>query len=209
MIGQCVSNNYVSNASHDSNFFGDMLGNIINMSSVEDCNIYGDCIDNAHVIYHFCSKCKINGDLSSNDTDISLSSNSNKCSAVLEDSTLEGLARQPIRIYQNAGNWLPAVTGDAHFQTPPSGNSWALEAIPNSYCEDNYCNQLELSPLDEMALDAEAGSQTLTFKIYPVGWTTALNQNDVVLEARYLDSASGISRTTVSVSYTHLTLPTN
>ena len=56
---------------------------------------------------------------------------------------------------------------------------------------------MELSPLNPIGLYCESGSNTITFKIYPVGWTTALDNDDVVLEISYLDSASGITRTDV------------
>ncbi|MEE4258951.1 MAG: hypothetical protein V2I62_04270, partial [Bacteroidales bacterium] len=115
----------------------------------------------------------------------------------LENCLLESTDKRSLRIYLNCGNWLPAVSGDSHFQTPPSGNDWILVGIPNSYCKNNYACQMELSPLNPIAMDLESGSQTLTFKIYPVGWTTALDQDDVVLEVRYLDTASGITRTTI------------
>jgi len=196
ITGDFVSNNYGINYGTNHQITGDFVSNNYGINSGTNHQITGDFVSNNYGI-NSGTNYQITGDFVSNTTDIYVLSNSNKRSTILEDSTLEGANRQPIRIYQNAGNWLPAVSGDAHFQTPPSGNSWALEAIPNSYCENSYGNQLELSPLNEMALDAETGSQTLTFKIYPVGWTTALNQDDVVLEARYLDSASGITRTTV------------
>jgi hypothetical protein len=52
-------------------------------------------------------------------------------------------------------------------------------------------------PTNEMGQYVTSGSKTLTYKIYPVGWTTALDNDDIVLEVSCLDSASGITRTTV------------
>ena len=197
MEGNIVSCSRCVTEAYDGTMVGDIIGSTYGIASTKGFSLIGGIKDCSIVAADSPVKVRVNGDLSGNSNDLIIVETTRKRSFVLEGSTLEGANRQPVRIYQNAGNWLPAVSGDAHFQTPPSGNSWVLEAIPNSYCDDSYCNQLELSPLNEMALDTVSGSQTLTFKIYPVGWTTALNQNDVVLEVRYLDSASGITRTTI------------
>ena len=116
---------------------------------------------------------------------------------VLEDSTISGGNRFPLRVYTNAGNVLPLDSGDTDWQVPESGNSWIMQEIPNSYCTYNtFVNQVAYSPINPMAIVTQAQQTTLTFKIWPVGWTTSLDQDDVVLEVQYLNTASGITRTT-------------
>jgi hypothetical protein len=116
---------------------------------------------------------------------------------VIDDGTLSDANRFPMRIYTNVGTILPLVSGDTDFQTPDSGNSWVFEVTPNSGCGASLAGQIPYSPIDPIPAYATSGSKTLTYKIYPVGWSSSLDQDDVVLEVSYLDSASGITRTTV------------
>jgi len=118
--------------------------------------------------------------------------------AILEDCTIDGSDRFPLRIYNYRGNILPLQYGDTDWQTPDSGSDWILKAEPNSYCSSGYHKYIVLSPIENMADYVTSGPNTLTFNIYPYGWTTSLDQDDVVLEVSYLDSSSGISRTTVT-----------
>lgn len=110
----------------------------------------------------------------------------------------------PFRSYRNSGTILSLVSSDGGWQAPPSSSSYILEVTPNSYCDTTYCNKLPLSSVDKMACIAPASATTLTLKIYPLGWGTEaapndviLDQDDVILEVCYLNSASGITRTTV------------
>ncbi len=48
-----------------------------------------------------------------------------------------------------------------------------------------------------MAAIVPASATTLTFKVWPVGYSSALDQDDIILEVKYLNSVSGITRTTV------------
>jgi hypothetical protein len=112
--------------------------------------------------------------------------------AVLEDCIL-GTTRKPLRVYHTAAEGECLESGDTGWQSPPSGNSWILEITPKSDIDARQ-NFFELSPDNLMAAYAETGSKTITFKIYPSGWSTALDQDDIYLEAYYLDQASGISR---------------
>lgn len=128
-------------------------------------------------------------------------------SLVREDSTVAGTARFPERHYQVGGTMSPLVSGDSGWVAPDSGNTWILQVTPNSTCDDfpTHLNQIVRSPIAPIAAYCTSGSKTLTYKIYPSsGWTLRgtnpnyyLNQDDVVLEVSYLDSASGITRTTV------------
>ena len=117
---------------------------------------------------------------------------------VIEDGYVNSANRFPLRVYTNAGNVLPLISGDTDFQTPPSGNSWIFEATPNSSCDGVYqAGRIIYSPINPIAVYATSGSKTLTYKIWPVGWSSSLTQDDVILEVSYLDSASGNTRTTV------------
>jgi hypothetical protein len=119
-------------------------------------------------------------------------------SVVMEGCSIGGAAVIPYRVRANSGVILPLVPGDTDWQTPESGNSWVLQSVPNNYCTyATKAHQLILSPLRPMAAYAKAQSTTLTFKVWPVGWATALNQSSLVLELRYLDTVSGVTRTTV------------
>lgn len=118
-------------------------------------------------------------------------------SIVLENCTLDGADRFPLRVYTSGGDFLPLQSGDADWVVPPSGMNWILQATPNSYCSQDWRNQMELSPIEDMSDYVSAGSKTITFKIFPVGWATPLDQDDILLEAKYLDSVSGITRTTI------------
>jgi hypothetical protein len=139
-----------------------------------------------------------NGELSGNTNDVaSLISASDLRAAIFEDYTIGGTKRE-LEIYANAGNILCWHTGDAHWQAPSSGESFILEALPNSYCNVARSEWLSLTPdpLNMMFTYIASGVKTLTFKIYPVGWSSSLDNEDIVLEAFYLAGA-GVSRTRV------------
>lgn len=116
---------------------------------------------------------------------------------IFEDYTIDAVKRE-LQIYECAGNILCFHAGDAHWQVPPSGESFILEMLPNSYCNIKKSEWLSLSPdpLNMMFAYVASGAKTLTFKIYPVGWASSLDQDDIVLEAFYLDGA-GVGRTRV------------
>ena len=117
-------------------------------------------------------------------------------SSVFEQCDIDGTQRA-LRIYENSGTILPLVLGDGHWQAPISGNSWILEATPNSYCNTDWRNWLILSPLREMAIYCPAGANTITMKAYPVGWAPSLDQGKLYLSASYLSEASGNTRATI------------
>ena len=93
------------------------------------------------------------------------------------------------------------MSGESNWQTPPSALSWILQAIPNSYCNANsYPGRMELSPSRSISTKIAAGSKTITFKIYPVGYAASIDQDDILIEAKYLSGASGNDRTTVETT---------
>jgi hypothetical protein len=109
-----------------------------------------------------------------------------KRSVVLEDCQVSG-ARRALRIYENSGSFLPLVNTDGDWVSPDSGNNWILKAIPNSYCNTSFIRRMELSPLSHMRQYLNSGSNIIRAKIYPIGWSVPLDEDDVFIEAWYLD----------------------
>lgn len=139
-----------------------------------------------------------NGQLSGNTADISgIATASDLRAAIFEDYTIGGTKRE-LEIYANAGNILCFHNGDAHWQAPPSGESFILEMLPNTNCSTYRNGWLSLTPdpLNLMFAYTTAGAKTLTFKIYPVGWASSLDQDDIQLEVFYLAGA-GVGRTRI------------
>ena len=198
ITGCCfVSNNNGVNAGTNHTVTGDFVSNNNGVNAGTNHTVTGDFVSNNNGVYQGTNH-TVTGGFVSNATNVSVSGNSIFQSVVLEDSTISGVDRFPIRIYTNAGNILPLDYRDTDWQTPESGNSWIMQEIPNSYCTyDTFVNQIPYSPIDPMAIVAQAQQTTLAFRIWPVGWTTSLDQDDVVLEVKYLGTASGITRTTV------------
>ncbi len=193
--GEYYQNNTVCNRLKEGKIVGDVHDNNFAFSWCGDIVVIGDIYNNVFAL-SWCKKALVKGgDLTNNTSTVGVAFNG-RFGAVLEDCTLEGIDRQPLRIYGGGGDFLPLVSGDGDWQTPPSGSSWILQATPNTYQLGTEINQMELSPRGEMSDYVSAGSRTLTFKIYPVGWA-ALDQDDILIVARYLDSVSGITRTTV------------
>ena len=180
----------------NAQIIGNSIGNNTGTYVIENTQITGNFINNNIGVYTIYNT-KIVGDFIGNSTDIIQASQSNKYITVLEDCLFESIDRTAYEVYGNSGNFIYTISTDSHWQTPPSANDWILECIPNSYCDNFHVNQMELSPLNPIGLYCESGSNTITFKIYPIGWTTALDNDDVVLEIKYLDSASGITRTEI------------
>ncbi len=105
----------------------------------------------------------------------------------------------PYWVVANCGDYTLIRSTDPEWTAsggPPSGNGWMLEAVPNSYCADQWGVRLLMSPEGDMSAYATAGAHTLTFKIYPMGWSS-LDNTIVRLRATYLDSATGQTRTEV------------
>ena len=186
-----ISNNYGSNygtaytfSSCDfvSNDYGSYYGTAYTFSSCDFIsNNYGSYSGTAHIF----SSC----DFVSNTSNIGGMSASNDIrSNIFENTDFSGILRA-LRVYTNSGNFLPLVSGETHWQTPDSGNNWILEATPNSYISTGYPNYLVMSPHKQMAVYCPSGAVTLTFKIYPSGWTIDLDESDIYLKAAYLSDA--------------------
>lgn len=139
-----------------------------------------------------------NGALSGNASDISsIASASNLISLSFEDFTI-GAVKQELEIYTNAGNILCLHSGDGHWQAPPSGESFILDFAPSAYCNTRRLEWLSFSPdpLNMMFTYIASGAKTLTFKIYPVGWASSIDNDDIELEVLYFAGA-GVGRTRV------------
>lgn len=128
-------------------------------------------------------------------------------SITYEDCMFDGVRRQ-LMIYAGGGVIQALTQEEAQWIAsggPPSGSGMLLEAVPNSFLAPASGITLALPMVREMAAYASAGEHTLALRIYPYGaWTTELTEADVVLEVSYLDSESGVSRTTtVNVAATY------
>ena len=199
ITGDFVSNNIGIYSGTNYQITGDFVSNYIGINAGTNHQIIGDFVSNYYGINSGINY-QITGDFVSNTIDVSLSSTITKCSAVLEQCALATVQR-PLRVYENSGIFLPLMSGESNWQTPPSALSWILQAIPNSYCNaDFYLGRMELSPLRPMAANVAAGSKTITFKIYPVGYAASIDQDDILIEAKYLSGASGNDRTTVETT---------
>lgn len=116
-----------------------------------------------------------------------------KRSVVLEECDISGV-RRSLRVYENSGDFLPLVSGDGNWQTPPSGASEIIQATPNSYCNTTWVNRMELSPIRLLRQYVYTGARVINVNIYPVGWSTDLDQDDIYIEALYYGGA-GVTRT--------------
>lgn len=168
------------------------------MGTVETLSQIGSITGNTVGIYEPSGILKFkNGELN-NTSDIgNMASATIARAAIFEDYTINGTKRE-LEIYANAGNILCFHNGDPHWQAPPSGESFILEMLPNSYCNVMRSEWLSLTPdpLNMMFTYVTSGAKTLTFKIYPVGWSSSIDNDDIVLEAFYLAGA-GVGRTRV------------
>lgn len=176
---------------------GDFISNTYGISSSDNITIIGDFTTNTSDIYNS-DAIVVNGALAAG-SNSTYASSTDQYRIVYSGCTFAGVLRE-YRIYVNSGTILPLVTGDGDWVSPDSENEWILQLTPNSNCSTRFNMRIALSPLHDMAIYCPAGTHTLTFKIYPAGWTTALDQDDIYVLARYLAASSGIERTTVQTS---------
>jgi hypothetical protein len=203
VVGDLVSNGTGIYAGSNHQITGNLVSTIYGIRGGSNHRIAGDLVSNGTGIYAG-SNHRITGDFS-NTTNFSAIPNASAIkSAILEDCTFAGVNRMPFRCYSNSGTILSLMYSDDDWQAPPSNNAYIFEVTPNSYCNTSYAGNIPLSSADKMACIATAEETTLTFKIYPVGWTSTLTQDDVIFEVSYLDSVSGITRTMIySTSQTY------
>jgi len=201
VTGNFVSNNRGINSGTNHKIAGDFVSNNYGINSGTNYQIIGDFVSNNYDFYNaVLSILAQNCDFGDGDITTSITDTNSKRSVIIEDCTLAGASRLPLRIYEATGNILPLVSTDVDWILPPSNNDWELQFLPNSYCADNWVNQLELSPLEYMSGYALTTNTTISFNIYPVGWLTTLTNTDILIEAKYLDSATGNTRTTVQTA---------
>ncbi len=195
IVGDAISNETAMSQTYSCKFNGQFVNNETAISGGYLLKADADFADNTYCVTDG-ESILLHGDFTNNTNIYNPTVSVNKTYAVLDDSTIEGTDRAELRIYQNSGNILPLFTGDTGWQTPPSGESWVLQMSPNSGCSDTLPGQLIFSPMGEMAAYRPAGSLTLNFSVYPVGWSTSLDQDDIIIEAVYLAGTS-IERTTI------------
>lgn len=111
---------------------------------------------------------------------------------VLDGCDVDGADRK-LRVYLNSGDILPVISGEGDWQAPPSGFDTIYKMAPNTNCGVQYTAQMSLDAFDNMVAYVESGAQTLTYKIWPDGWATSLDQDDIFVEVTYLDAATGKS----------------
>jgi len=180
-----------------ANVIGDFKNNGTALQTVINSIIEGDFENNTNDIRDYCRKLIIGGNFP-NGLTINMSDLSFKRSVILEESTISGI-RRPIRIYENSGTILPLINTDAGWQIPLSDDDIIFKMIPNSYCKNNWTNQLEFSPTGKLYQYFLAGVNVILYKIFPVGWTIPLNQDDILIEARYIPDG-GITRSVAVTS---------
>ena len=198
LSGTFAGNTYGANSCNTSTLSGTFVGNTYGANSCNTSTLSGTFVGN-YSVSRYNRECLFQDcDLSGNANTISSDTYSDLTaySSVLEQCDIDGTQRA-LRVYTNAGTILPLISGETHWQIPDSGSSWILETTPNSYCNANWPNWITLSPLREMSIYCPAGANTITMKIYPVGWTSSLDQDDIYLSASYLTEASGNTRATV------------
>ena len=194
--GSCISNNWAVYGA--KNISGELycISNNTVFDSVITGSISGSFISNNSVAKNVYSLL-LSGNFVDNGTDTSLVNAGTLRYVVFEDSEVYGVTL-PLRVYKNSGSYLPLQSTDTDWVAPPSGSSWILQCLPNSYCNEMPAGKLPLSPLGDMAAWATTADTSIGFNIYPVGWTTALTEAEISITARYYDAATGNSRTTVT-----------
>ncbi|MHA2019598.1 MAG: G8 domain-containing protein [Promethearchaeota archaeon] len=180
VLGNAISNNYALYSSSHGRFSGKFLNNKYAIYNSDALQVTGYFVNNTNNITN-------------------TASNIVKKFTYLENSKIDG-AQRDSRIYTHSGDFLPLISGESNWQTPPSNNSWIFQAIPNSYCKSNLLNCLKLTYQADSAYYITAGNKTMTFKIYPIGWTTTLDESDIYLEVYYLSESSGVQKEYVSTS---------
>jgi hypothetical protein len=111
-----------------------------------------------------------------------------------ENCMFNGNIRRPFMLYHSLGNILTLFDGEAGYQAAPSENPYVLQVTPNLHCLRIVGPPLlSLGVMGKIAAIAPAAEVTLTFSIYPVGWTVPLTHNDIRLEVQYLNTADTAS----------------
>ncbi len=183
---------------------GNILSSHLGSNKSLNCQVIGGFISNNYAIYKG-NRVQVSSDFIGNSNNTyATASSTEKLSIVMENSVMSS-TKKSLRIYENSGVLLPLVSGDTHWQTPVSGNDWILECTPYSYCDEDCINRIEMNPLEAIGRRSSKYvttiDSTFSIKIYPVGWSTALNQDDVYLEVLYLDS-TGAHRKKITNSST-------
>ncbi len=118
----------------------------------------------------------------------------------LENCDVDGTLTE-FEMYCAFGEILALHSGDGEWQAPDSGQAFINKMIPDTLTttREDYTCRFAFNQRPRWFAYVQSGSNTITMKVYPVGWSTgggaagALDQDDLYLKAWYLDAGSGVS----------------
>jgi len=177
------------------NFTGDILscthllvyrGEIINFSGKLDGTsniLYGGIIDN------------FEGNFSS--SAILKSFHTSRVNLI--NSSVDGVLYKEFNAKLAVGEIISLKHGDTEYQEPQSGEEIVYQLLPNSYCNSSIPIDLWLR-YGKNCL--KSGQHTLTFRIYPVGWSADLTEDDFEFWVEYYSSDTDYSRSRVNAVHT-------
>jgi hypothetical protein len=114
--------------------------------------------------------------------------------ALYENCMFDGNIRRDFMLYHNTGDILTLLDGETGYQAAPSGNPYVLQVTPNQYCLRTVGPPvLSLGVIGKIVAIVPAAVVTLTYSIYPVGWTVPLTHDDIRLEVQYLNTVGTAS----------------
>jgi len=120
-------------------------------------------------------------------------------SGIIDNAIIDGVFR-PLTIVSSHGDITSLNSNDAGWQAPPSGESYIFKADPKNTCRPvmSYSFQLPEPPEYMMHKFPTAGNKTITFKIFPVGWSTDCDNNDIRVVAMYASNSAGLPATAIT-----------
>lgn len=117
-------------------------------------------------------------------------------SGIIDNAIINGVYR-PLTIVSAHGDITSLNSSDTGWQTPPSGSAFILKADPDPNCSPWMVYSFQLPEPSEYMMHkfSTTGSKTITFKIYPVGWSTSCDYDDIRLVAVYASDSAGTPAT--------------
>jgi len=113
----------------------------------------------------------------------------------LVNSTIDGSFYGNYYVEEAVGKIVPLLPGDSDYKVPPSGEEAIHQFLPNSHCKGYLPLELWLEYGKNCI---KSGQHTLTFRIYPVGWSADLAEDDLEFWVEYYSSDTDYSRSRVS-----------
>ncbi len=194
--GRIALNNSGIGTLTDADIQADFIGNVqaISGSETRIISILGNFINNTTVCYG--GRTRIYGgnvQLNTNPSDSMVYANPERF-VLFENCLFDSNIRKDFMLYHNTGNILTLLDGETGYQAAPSGNQYVLQVTPNQYCLRTVGPPLlSLGVIGKIVAIVPAAAVTLTYSIYPVGWTVPLTHNDIRLEVQYLDTVDKAS----------------